>query len=189
MSGTFVWAVIFATAIGIYIDATANKIGKIPGRRSMINNSAGMWAVGTILLWIVVFPLYLFKRGKLIELAKETPVPANNRAGVIVLMSFIGCAWIVFTWVANTGIQLPACDSLDTNRVLGKIINSQPQSVQSGMRFVAVNDVVERGYNAAEGIRVCAGTLITTGGEMPIQFNVYWEDETTGSFLVQVGAQ
>lgn len=190
MSEVVVWAIIFITAISIYVDATANKIGKIPGKRSIINNSAGLWATGTILLWIVVFPLYLIKRGKLIELAKENPVTANNRTGIIVLMSFIGCAWIALTWIGSTGtatgFELPLCDSADTNNVLSQIINSQPTSVQTGLRYVGVNDVTERAYNTAEAIRVCSGTLVTTGGELPIQFNVIWGDAATGAFKVQI---
>lgn len=184
------WAMIFVVAIGVYVDATANKIGKIQGKRSLINNSAGMWAIGIILLWIVVLPLYLIKRGKLIELAKENPVTANNRAGIIVLMSFIGCAWIALLWPVSTdtttAIELPLCDSADTNQVLSQIVNSQPAAVKTGLRYVAVNDATERGYNPADAIRVCSGSLVTTGGEIPIQFNVKWQDATAGAFQIEV---
>lgn len=188
MSEVFVWAMIFVTAICIYADATANKIGKIPGRRSLINNSAGVWAIGIIMLWIVVLPLYLIKRGKLIELAKENPVSANNRGGIIALMSIIGSIWIAILWAGPTGSELPLCDSADANQVLSQIINSQPESIKSGMRYVAVNGIQERGYNPTDDIRVCTGTLVTTGGELPVQFNVKWQDAKKGAFLVEVGA-
>lgn len=191
MSDVLIWAMIFATAIGIYIDATANKIGKIPGKRSLTNNSAGLWATGAIILWIVVFPLYLIKRGKLITLAKETPVTANNRGGIIVLLSFIGFVWVALLWIGTTATanELPLCDSVETNNVLSQIINTQTDSIKTGLRFVSVNGATERGYNPVDGIRACAGNLVTTGGELPIHYNVKWSDATAGAFIVEVGFQ
>lgn len=69
----FIYPAIIATVFFIYYDATKNKIGKIPGENRFTNLSAGMWAFGALMLWIIVFPLYLINRSKLIEKARENP--------------------------------------------------------------------------------------------------------------------
>lgn len=73
--------IVVLSALFIYYDCTRNHIGKIPAEKSMLNNSAGVWAVGTCLLWIVVFPLYLINRKKLKQKAVVSPqvVPSLKR--------------------------------------------------------------------------------------------------------------
>jgi len=73
----------------VYIDATRNKIGKNPEIKRFTNMSAGMWTTGTGLLWIIVFPLYLINRKKLIDLAAENPqrVPSFRRYTIIGLIA------------------------------------------------------------------------------------------------------
>lgn len=94
----FIYPAIIATVFFIYYDATKNKIGKIPGENRFTNLSAGMWAFGAFMLWIIVFPLYLANRSKLIEKAKEHPQPVSEpgRAiklcllGALLLLSLTG---------------------------------------------------------------------------------------------------
>ena len=55
--------VIVGTSIWVYMDAKAIGIkkGQVSGLADM---GPGSWAAGNLLLWIVVFPLYLMKRGE-----------------------------------------------------------------------------------------------------------------------------
>ncbi len=39
----------------VYLDATKNKIGKVPEVKRFTNMSAGMWATGTAMLWHCCF--------------------------------------------------------------------------------------------------------------------------------------
>jgi len=84
----------------VYLDATKNKIGKVPEVKQFTNMSAGMWATGTALLWIFVFPLYLINRKKLINIAAEKPqvVPTFRRYTIagLVAATFILLLWIEF---------------------------------------------------------------------------------------------
>lgn len=65
--------VVIASALFVYYDATKNKVGKIPDERGFLNMSPSLWALSILLLWIIVFPLYLINRSKLIMKAKEKP--------------------------------------------------------------------------------------------------------------------
>jgi hypothetical protein len=89
----FMWVIIAGSILFVYYDATKNKIGKIEGEKGLFNNSAGMWAIGTWLLWIVVLPLYIIKRTELIEKAKQNPVnvPEGKRKVIlcIIFMLFV----------------------------------------------------------------------------------------------------
>jgi len=49
--------VIIASSIWVYWIATSNKIGKHPDQKGMLDILAGAWAVVTLLLWIIAFPL------------------------------------------------------------------------------------------------------------------------------------
>lgn len=73
----------------VYLDATKNKIGKVLEVKRFTNMSAGMWATGTAMLWIIVFPLYLFNRKKLIDTAEEKPqvVPSFRRYTITGLLA------------------------------------------------------------------------------------------------------
>lgn len=43
-------------------------------------NSAGMWVVGLILLWIVIFPLYLYRRSQALATSSYGAVPPYGGA-------------------------------------------------------------------------------------------------------------
>lgn len=90
--------VVLGCVLFVYLDATRNKIGKIPQVKRFTNMSAGMWAIGTALLWIVVFPLYLLNRKKLIDIAAEQPqvVPSFRRYTIIGL---IAATYILLLWI------------------------------------------------------------------------------------------
>jgi len=71
--------IFLTTSCFVYYDATKNKIGTIQGEKGFLNMPAGGWAVASIFLWIIVFPIYLFKRKELINKANENPVEPPRR--------------------------------------------------------------------------------------------------------------
>lgn len=97
------WFIVTVSAIFVYFDATKNKVGKIPDKKGFLNMSAGMWSFGVLLLWIIIFPLYLFKRSSLIETAKENPQTVSMRGAKLALLSVI-----CITFSATSLILAPA---------------------------------------------------------------------------------
>jgi hypothetical protein len=56
---------VVGSAVAVYIDA--KRIGARKGLVTGIaNNSPGVWAFGVIAMWIVVLPIYLASRGKIV---------------------------------------------------------------------------------------------------------------------------
>jgi|GEM_PF-4075727 len=88
--------IIVLSAFFVYWDCTRNGIGKIPDEKSILNNSAAVWAWGTCLLWIIVFPLYVFNRKRLKQKATIAPqnVPPFRRnftLGLLLIVSVLVC--------------------------------------------------------------------------------------------------
>ena len=68
----------FLCPLWVYIDASGHKIGRTP-QGGFFNIGAGWWGVLSFLVWIVVLPLYLIKRKKLIAIAKTYPIEPKAR--------------------------------------------------------------------------------------------------------------
>jgi len=81
-------------SLWVYIDASGHKIGRTP-QGGLFNIGAGWWGVLSFLLWIVIFPLYLIKRKKLIALAKTYPIEPKARKFKIIIFVLI-CALLIF---------------------------------------------------------------------------------------------
>ena len=82
-------------SIWVHIDASGHKIDKTPAD-GFLSIGAAWWAILSFLLWIVVFPIYLIKRQKLIDLAKQHPVEPKARMLKIGLFTAVAIFLIVF---------------------------------------------------------------------------------------------
>lgn len=59
----FISLIILGTSVWIFFDA--KSIGVKKGQvKGLADLGPGGWLVGSLLLWIIVFPMYLFKRGE-----------------------------------------------------------------------------------------------------------------------------
>jgi len=108
---SFMYLMVVLSTFFVYWDCTRNHIGKIADEKGLMNNSAGIWTVGTLLLWIVVFPLYLINRKKLIQKAQTSPqvvssLKRNSILGLFLLMTLLAGAGQFI------GSTLPDNDSL-----------------------------------------------------------------------------
>jgi len=189
MLNAIIIAIVSVSAVWVYLDATKNKIGKIPDGKGMFNMSAGVWGIVTLLLWIIGFPAYLIKRGDLIEKAKENPVEVKGRGGKAAALSILGSLWVLMSVGGVVLSALPSCDSADTKSLVGQIINGLPLVKASGAQFVSVKSVTEQGYNQEAQIRSCTGTLVTTAGEDNLQYSIKWGNKDKGEFYVEVQIQ
>ena len=126
--------------IWVYRDATKNGIGKIPGVRGM---SVGRWAIGTALMWIVVFPAYLIKRNRLIAAAKQFPIEVEDRPFKMFSLVVAGGVWLLvaFSAAANTG--LPTCSNSAATQIVGKLITELPAVKSTGVQYLSLKDISE----------------------------------------------
>lgn len=73
----------FVIGSSIWVFFDARSIGVRPGlTRGLLDMPPWGWALGCLLLWIIVFPLYLIKRGDL-KRAAEGSQPENQFTGSV----------------------------------------------------------------------------------------------------------
>lgn len=92
-----------ACGIGVYIDAKAigARKGLIPGFTDL--GPVG-WAISTVLLWIIAFPLYLSQRSRIKEAAARR---ANPRAHAQAQQMHQPAGWAQANWQAQHWQQNP----------------------------------------------------------------------------------
>ena len=78
----------------VYIDASGHKLAEHLKVACLISVLAGGEYLA-FFLWIVIFPLYLIKRKKLIALAKTYPIEPKARKFKIIIFVLI-CALLIF---------------------------------------------------------------------------------------------
>jgi hypothetical protein len=75
-------AIIVATSLWVALDARKNGI-PTHGEGYGLNSGALAWFLGCLLLWIVVFPYYWFRRGRVLrerrKRASAPPAPAASQ--------------------------------------------------------------------------------------------------------------
>ncbi|MBA5235268.1 hypothetical protein H2Y54_01700 [Pectobacterium aroidearum] len=88
--------VIYVCAFWVFFDAASNRIG---GYKTELGNHTGVspfiWAIGS--LFIIPFVVYLFRRNKLIQYAKENPVDTDKSKYGILLFIVIA-ALVAFSY-------------------------------------------------------------------------------------------
>ncbi len=71
----------------IFWDASRNNIGRY---RDSFNAAQGyspiIWGLLTLIFWIIILPIYLFRRWGLLEAAKVHPVKGNKGLGLLVMV-------------------------------------------------------------------------------------------------------
>lgn len=108
MLGNLIYVFITGSALFVYYDATQHKIGEVPDERGLTNTTAGAWAVETLLLWIIVFPIYLSNRTRLIERAKVKPQePSRYKVIAFLVLGFlfILCLYLLFHGISNREVS------------------------------------------------------------------------------------
>ena len=80
VTGIVAIIIIATSAVWVYADASANRIGDISEHRINFSASAVTWAIATLVIWPIVFPSYLKIRGKLADAAIDHPVDDEWRS-------------------------------------------------------------------------------------------------------------
>lgn len=161
------------SALWVYHDTKKHKIGKIPGKNGLLNMSAGGMAGTTLMLWIITFPLYLYKRKAMLAQAKEYPVEPSGK--IIFAVTGAIFAALAVSLIAKT--TLPECDSLSALKLANQIV----ASLQKGQ----ITYPAEQGYE--DGVRVCRGFLAGENGQqLPVDYSVSWHDKAKQIIYVQI---
>lgn len=179
--------VVGASGLWVYLDATKNRVGRVPGPKAFFNMSAWRWACFAYGLWIVGLPSYLLKRGDLIEKARATPVEEKNRFGktsLLILGTVVVLGFTIY-WVVNGG-RLPSCDAPESVALAERAIRGVPAIQALGIQIVGITMPAEKSYDIAEGRRVCRAMLKSDQGEEPVYYTVEWHDEAKGMIWVQI---
>lgn len=177
--------IVTISALWVYIDASKNKIGNSPQGGLLNVGGAGWWGVLCLLLWVVIFPLYLIKRSKLIAFAKANPAEPKNRNIKIGVFSFI--AVITIWWnVFSTQENLPDCNDPQAVDTLKSALIDTPIYKMLGVNEIQITDISER-PSTTEDKRICRASLHLGDnyGSQVIYFSIDWQNKETGEFWVQ----
>ena len=167
----FIHLFVFFCAIWVMTDATKNGI-TLPSR----------WGFGTVALWFIVFPAYLFKRKRLIKEAQQlssTSEPDVNvwtkdkkepSKFVSYLVIFAIAAGSYTYWLSKG--ELPSCSSAEVAGVLDKLVNGAPYSKQA-----------QESYETISEIRHCNMMVY----EQIVTYTVSWYSEKKDQIIVRLG--
>lgn len=178
--------VVSASALFVYLDASANRIGKVSNQVGMFNMSAGAWALATLFLWAVAFPAYVLKRGALIAQAKANPVEPPRRMVKASTIAAAGMALTALSAIPYVRGTLPSCDSPNVVALAEKIVRDAPLVRTSGLAIKGITLPVEQEYDRTEEARVCRGILEHARGEEGIRYTVEWHDQSKGVIWVRI---
>ena len=187
MLGIVILVIIALCAILVYLDATANRIGDISEHRPQFKGSALFWAIGTLFVWPVVFPLYLRLRRQLIEAAVDHPVEENWRAlktGGVTISAVVFIAVSMAIPVVPNQFDLPSCSSSDTIIELLRTLDTSSSAAMIDNDLVEVTKTIEIDYSSDPMVRTCSATVSTSKREDLVRYNVLWADTSTQELRV-----
>ena len=178
-------AFVSVSAVWVYLDASARKIGKREGSTGFLNISAGAWGSIMLVLWIVSFPIYLMNRKSLTETAKKTPVESSRRPIKAAGLASVGAMWTLMIVSQLFGAALPGCDSAGTQALLTQTITTMPALTSVGAKFVSVTEISQISADDDESVRTCGGVLLTSAGKNIIEYSVKWKDQAAGKYWLE----
>jgi hypothetical protein len=198
---SIVWAYFDAKAIGV-------KKGMVKGLADM---NIGGWIGGMILLWIVVFPLYLIKRGGFKK--------RNNSQGLGVKKTLTGAALLVVIFIginflAGGRASAPSCNDDGTKNLVLSVANDTLKKQEKTIRELrsyenigdarwdkewkkltervkmSVENIRTKSFNKNTGSYECAADfIIENNGQRkahPIFYTSELVEDKKGQFVVNV---
>lgn len=74
-------------SLGVFIDASRHRVGQYLDDTGVLRgHSPLLWGLLTLIFWVFIFPLYLFRRKKLLDAARNYPVKGNKTRGLFVMI-------------------------------------------------------------------------------------------------------
>ncbi|MBI3755762.1 MAG: hypothetical protein HY265_06350 [Deltaproteobacteria bacterium] len=170
---SFLLLLILGTALWVLFDA--QTIGVKKGQIQGFGNVGGPWSwfFMTILLWIVIFPLYLAKRGEFKRVNNKAGVELKNLFFLLVIFLCVGCTQ-----------KAPSCGDDKTKELVLSIsqngLKKQCKGIATGLRKdqvdminrncddllnnipISIKNITIKDFNEKIGSYQCAGTLVLT---------------------------
>ena len=129
----------------------------------------GGWVIAVSLLWFVFFPLYLFKRRKIVP--STDSINGGVKPWVAIMIAALASAWpSYYQWREDNAV--PECSNKQVVQVLSQRLNGA--DVQNPAERKDISTISRRSCNA------------TVGGGI-IDYNVSWYDDKHDQFVVRGG--
>ena len=168
-----IFCIVFFTAVWVYLDSKAIKAGQGQGQ-----NSPGLWFVATLLLWIIVFPYYLYKRRGIMR--------ENESAGLKYNKALAAASLIVIAIAIGTTFMgkkaAPECNEAEVKTTVINIVREKMKERVNALSkyrggnlatdadlnsiIISVENIRALNFNKDTGRKECAADLnVTIKGE------------------------
>ncbi|EOF5041032.1 TPA: hypothetical protein ACS8CD_003667 [Providencia alcalifaciens] len=70
----------------VYFDASSHQIGSYRDELNRVRGwSSISWGIGSLILFVIFFPLYLIRRKTLLKIAEKHPAKSDKSLGILVI--------------------------------------------------------------------------------------------------------
>lgn len=175
----FALAAIWISAILGGAEAKQLGIGGDADRTAKGKKKSGPWGWGAfiLLLWVVGFPAYLYRRSR--YGARNLLLPA-----AVVSLLFLAAPFLASP-------VLPAVDAPEVIAIAQRAIEESPAFKLAGSLVgpISISDVGEVSYDRAKQKRIARGIFKTKFGSETIFYSVEWQNRSKGIIWVQIQNQ
>ena len=192
-----IFCIVFFTAVWVYLDSKAIKAGQGQGQ-----NSPGLWFVATLLLWIIVFPYYLYKRRGIMR--------ENESAGLKYNKALAAASLIVIAIAIGTTFMgkkaAPECNEAEVKTTVINIVREKMKERVNALSkyrggnlatdadlnsiIISVENIRALNFNKDTGRKECAADLnVTIKGEketFPIGYSSELIQDKKDQFYISV---
>lgn len=183
--------VVLATSVWVLVDAKKLNIKKGQAK-GLANMGPWSWFVVCLVLWVIAFPYYLYKRPSLKRLNEnsdqnnvldEEEKPKGGLWGKISL-GFIACIAILFL-VLSLGTQgIPMCNEAHAKDMVMEAINNSPKAKTYNIEALELYEVEEQEFNEEGNSRICSATAYLNNGNKKVEY--VFEQTEDGTVWVEV---
>jgi hypothetical protein len=136
------------TSVWVFLDARKLGLRKDPNLKSFTNMGPVGWALGCLLFWIIVFPIYLIERRKHTVLRDSKGMPFSSLGGIVAAAVLIG--------MIGSGRSLEEAAKPLVTQILKENLHSEIQCIR-----VKIEESPAKGFHKAKA-------LLQNGNELNI---------------------
>lgn len=166
---------VIATSGWVAYDALKNKMGN-PDSNSPTPFKI---AFGCLVLWVLIFPYYLFKRSKFIESAKQMPMKEKPEKGFIYAFVILSALFLGLSLRQVVVGDLPKCDSTEVVELVKSIAS------ENSVNEFAFSGAVQKAYDTASETRFCRVEWSSQYDSGILNFKVEWYSDAKERFFVE----
>jgi hypothetical protein len=149
----------------------SHQLGRVD-KTGKERESAVLLFFGMCFLWIVVFPLAIYRR-------RQFDGPNLVVPAILVALFFVGGPFVV---AMLRGPELPACDSKEVIQLVEQLVRGSP----TGHRVQSITGHRQISYDSAADRRHGQCVIQLDGRAVPAKYLVQWRDRSKGQFEVRI---